>query len=200
MEIKSANFSDVNLNKLINLEKLSISGKIGHDFNFRLFKKVCKHLKELSISLENIAKEEITELFYGLNFPYLDKLTIKKSQLSKLKKKFFNGFPKLQTLSINNNEELWRIDDNTFSSLKDLVHLDLSSNLIESINKRQFSKLTNLETLVLSKNRIECIEKNAFLKLKNLKKFELSGNSLSMLNPQLFIGLKKLDLSISKEF
>lgn len=55
-------FSDISLDDLVNLEKLSISGSIAKNFNFGLFNSLCKHLLELSISIKNIDDENIIEL------------------------------------------------------------------------------------------------------------------------------------------
>lgn len=191
-------FSDINLDDLVNLGKLSISGKIDDQFNFELFKIICNNLQELSISLYNISNEQITQLFYGLSFPNLVKLNIEISKITKLEKKMFEGFPRLQSLTIANNEELRKIAKNTFSNLTNLVDLNLSWNCIDEINKRHFSKLMRLKSLDLKANRIESIEDNIFSNLKKLKKLDLCSNNFPEFNPKSLIGLvnlKYLDIS-----
>ena len=202
-------FSDINLDDLVNLEKLTLSGRIGDEFNFELFKNFCNHLQDLTIHIKDLDDEIISKLFYGYTFPYLVKLYIKESQVTKLKEKMFNRFPMLQSLTMHENRELRRIESDAFSSLTNLVELDLHRNCIESINQKHFSQLNNLKSIDLYNNRIKCIEENSFSSLKNLTKLDLSVNGLRELNPNLFIGLgnlkylnlrdnglKKFDLSI----
>ena len=202
LEINGELFSDINLDDLVNLGKLSIYGKIDDEFNLELFKIICNHLQELSISFCNISNEQIAELFYGYNFPYLVKLDINHcKKITTLEKEVFEGFPMLQSLSITSNEELREIDNDAFSSLTNLVDLNLSCNCIVSINEKHFSELINLKTLDLKSNRMELIEGNAFSNLKNLVNLDLRSNRLLTVNPQLFLGLinlKYLDLSFNR--
>ena len=193
LEIKGI-FSDINIDDLVNLEKLSISGSIDKNFNFDLLKNVCNHLKELTIINSHFDQETISKLFYCVNFPNLFKLIMKRVSL-KLEKKLFESFPNLKSLSIIDNPMYFntlQIDNDAFSDLTNLVCLDLRKNYFDTINQEYFSGLINLEILDLSLNRIKCIEANTFSALKNLKKLDLSYNQLSKLNPQSFDGLGNL--------
>ena len=193
-------FSDINLDDLVNLEKLSISGEIDQDFNSGLFKNICNNLQELSINIRNLDDEIMSELFYGLNYPYLVKLDLMYSKITKLDKELFDRFPMLESLNITYNNELREIDDDAFSSLTNLVYFDLRRNCIDSINHKQFSKLISLKSLNLSYNKILFIEEKSFSNLNNLANLDLSANSLLTLNPKSFIGLgnlKFLNLSSS---
>ena len=154
LEVKSL-FSDINFDDLVNLEKLTISGKISYDFNFGLLKNLCKHLKELSINITNFDDQISAKLFQFHYFPTLVKLCLTGCKIKKLEKKLFDRFPMLHYLSITFNKELLQISNDAFSNLTNLVHLDLSWNLIESINQIQLSGLIKLETLLLSNSRIE---------------------------------------------
>lgn len=191
LEIRSA-FSDINLDDLVNLEKLSISGELHDEFNFGFFKSFCTHLKELSIHIRNTGHEDISEAFYGHNFPNLVKLDITNGNFTKLEEELLERFPMLQSLRLTGNDQLRLTDSDAFSSLVHLVHLNLSSNSIETINNRHFSELINLKSLDLSCNEIECIDENAFSNLKNLTELNLNDNYLQILHPNSFIGLKKL--------
>ena len=190
LEIRG-NFSDINLNELINLESFTISGFITDNFNFDLFEVISGRLRELSVNLRNIDVENISKLF-DVNFTNLVKLDVKFSNIRKLEKKMFHGFEKLKSLSLTKNKSILQIDYDSFSNLTSLTHLDLSMNCIETINKRQFSGLSNLQRLNLSHNRIGFIEKNSFIDLKSLTNLDLSSNQLSVLNPKSFIGLGNL--------
>ena len=184
-------FSNFNLDCLVNLEKLSLSGSIRNDFNFSLFKNLCDQLQELSINL-NFNDWQIIKLFDGHIFTNLQALKIKSSLMTRLEKKMFQGFPMLQTLIIAYNEKLGEIDSDAFSSLRNLVHLQLNNNSIKKIDHRTFSAL-DLETLDLSENLIESIDANTFSNLKSLKKLDLSSNrQLSILHHQSLLGLENL--------
>ena len=102
LELNSGVFSDINLDDFANLEKLSISGSIAKNFNFGLFNSLCKHLRELSISIKNIDDENMIELLFDYYFPTLVKLDIKYGRFRKLEKKYFKEFPKLKSLNITN--------------------------------------------------------------------------------------------------
>ena len=186
-------FSNLNLNILDNLNCLTLSGQINSkDFNLSL----SNNLQELMIGLSNIGNEQITKLFDGQIFPNLKSLKISlkiySNLITKLEKKMFEGFPMLKIFSISDNEELRIIDYDAFSSLTNLVDLQLIGNSIEKIDHRTFSALTKLETLDLNRNQIECIEENTFSNLKNLTKLNLGNNLLSTLKPKSFYGLRNL--------
>lgn len=87
------------------------------------------------------------------------------------------------------------IDDDAFSNLKQLVRLDLKSNLL--LKSHYFSELINLEYLILSNNRLEFIEKDVFSNLKNLREIDLSNNHLSVLDKKLFIGAPNFTIFIN---
>ena len=187
------NFSGISFKNLVNLEKLSITCNFSK--NFSLFKNLRSkhlHLQELSINIKNLNDKNIIKLFSGNKFPYLVKLNIEHCKMTKLEKKMFEGFPMLRSLSITQSKPLRLIDADAFSSLTNLVHLNLSWNSIKTINQRTFSGLINLETLILSCNSIDFIEKKSFSSLKNLIELNLCFNRLSILNPKVFIGLRNL--------
>lgn len=189
-------FSDLNLDSLVNLKSLKINGSIDKDFNNDLFKNICENLQELSISLNGLNEEKFIKLFFGLHFPNLHTLKIGCNQMTKIEKKFFDGFSMLQNLSIYYIKE---IDFDAFSNLTQLVDLVFYNNNLESLDQRTFSKLLNLENLYLSDSRIVSLEENMFSNLKNLANLNLSNNELSMLNPNWFIGLENLKfLNLSK--
>jgi hypothetical protein len=115
-------FSNLNLDKLDNLERLHLCGKINiNDFNLNL----SDNLHHLSIRLLNIGNEQITKLFDGHKFPYLETLEIvdnpfnktESNKITKLERKMFEGFPSLKMLNISYNQELRTIDYDAFSSL-----------------------------------------------------------------------------------
>ncbi|XP_026827349.1 adhesion G protein-coupled receptor A3 isoform X2 [Ooceraea biroi] len=90
------------------------------------------------------------------------------------------------------------IQANVFMNLTNLRRLDLSENKISSVGENCFNGLENLERLDLSQNQISTIDSYAFKKLSNLKRLKLNGNGLTALKEGTFHGLKtlkQLDLS-----
>ena len=124
-----ANFSNVCFDSLCNLKKLKLYGYLLDGFNFDLFENICSQLEELSIKFENMNDESIVKLLYGRNFAELSTLRISYSDITKLEKKLFDGFPMLQSLKVSKNPKLKTIDLNAFSNLKNLMYLNLNSNL-----------------------------------------------------------------------
>ena len=127
-------------------------------FNFEIFKNLCYQLEDIRIRLFKNDEKTLVKLFDNYYFPYLAYLSLQSIYLKNFKKEFFDRFrfPKLKDLDITN----YKNELETFSNLEQLCFLDLSSNLIE------------------------CIEKNAFSKLKNLQKLDLSSNKLKNFDPK----------------
>ncbi|XP_065353104.1 adhesion G protein-coupled receptor A3 [Cloeon dipterum] len=75
---------------------------------------------------------------------------------------------------------------------KNVVHLDLSGNLLIDIGKPAFAFLPQLQKLDLKDNSIRFLAQEAFSGLSNLKRLDLSGNKLQELSGSVFQGLEKL--------
>ncbi|CRK94408.1 CLUMA_CG007915, isoform A [Clunio marinus] len=134
------------------------------------------------------------------------------------KERTFSGRIDLQTKSlyINKNKNVQYLPDNTsavfpnlkrydaeecsilevhyfnFIGLSNLEKLDLSGNLIETLEDDVFKDLTSLGTLELSNNKIENINERSFNGLKRLKFLYLAGNKLNKLNNDTFGQLSSL--------
>jgi Leucine-rich repeat (LRR) protein len=91
------------------------------------------------------------------------------------------------------NGQIRCIQENPFDTLNKLKELDLSNNLIESLNDKIFQPLENLTRMVLRINRISEIKENTFKNLKNLKELDLSKNKIKSIDPNAFIGLNNLE-------
>ena len=156
------NLSYFNLDHLVNLKRLSLSGSINENFNFEIFKNLSGQLEDITIGLSNI-DGDFVKLVDSYSFPYLVEFSAKLFKIRRLKKKFLDRFPKLR-------------------------HLTIAYSNIEVIEHDSFSNLEQLSLLDLSRNRIGFIEKNAFSSLKNLLAVDLSRNRLTIFDPK-FIGL-----------
>lgn len=164
LELKG-NLSFFNLDNLVNLKKLILTGIIDEKFNFELFKNLCNQLEDIQISLSNINEKTYRKLFVGYTFPHLVDITLNFLETYVLKKQFINGFPMLKNLSIYDCN-ISVIDNDSFSNLEQLCFLELSF------------------------NQIQFIKKNAFLKLKNLQQVNLFGNYFIQIDPK-SIGLRE---------
>ncbi|XP_055591958.1 uncharacterized protein LOC129743790 [Uranotaenia lowii] len=88
---------------------------------------------------------------------------------------------------------------NTYTDVPTGVEiLDLSINMISTIDDDSFEAYVNLVKLFLSENSIDHISLNAFSTLANLESLDLSHNRLQMLHANLFEHNEKLtDLNLS---
>ncbi|XP_043917832.1 leucine-rich repeat and immunoglobulin-like domain-containing nogo receptor-interacting protein 2 [Protopterus annectens] len=79
--------------------------------------------------------------------------------------------------------------------------LDLSKNKLKAINPEEFSAYTHLEEIDLSDNIISSVEPGAFNNLNNLRYLGLKSNRLKLIQLGVFAGLSnltKLDISENK--
>ena len=154
-----------NLDHLVNLRMLSLSGTIDESFNFELFKNLSKQLESMHIIFKNIDEKNFIRLFDDYNFPYLVDFTIRLFNIKRFKKEFIKQFPMLRQLNITDSN-------------------------IEVIENDSFSHLKQLCELNLCRNQIKRIEENTFSSLKNLQKLDLSENNLTNFDPK-FLGIRK---------
>lgn len=146
---------------------------VDSDFIDHLFKQINK------LTIYNANNDNIVKLLSNQTFPNLKELNISFCNISRLKSKMFNGsFPMLQKLTVKNNIFLEKIDHDAFSNLKELKHLVMESNSIDSIDPRTFSRLDNLESLSLVSTRLAIIDGNMFSNLKKLKSIETHPSRL----------------------
>jgi Leucine-rich repeat (LRR) protein len=104
---------------------------------------------------------------------------------------------------MNRFNEFTTIDSNTFKSLVNLEHLDLSHNSIESIELGSFSNLTRLKKLRLDHNRLSNWNFSSCLnKLVSLEQLCLVSNGISSLEinecltPLRFLNLSQNELTL----
>ena len=158
----TGDFSNFNLDYLVNLKSLSLIGTISNSFNSKLFRYLCDRLVVLKIESEtNITDEKhnrFFRMFNGRTFTNLQAMTLKNTNLTRLKKVFINRFPNLKKLCIIKcNLEV--IEQDAFSKTNELDCLDLSENRLKSIEKDTFSYIFIQEST------------NTRFEFKSIKKF-----------------------------
>ena len=111
----------------------------------------------------------------------------------------FFGCMNLEFISLKFNKISF-IDDDAFYGLEYLYKLDLSSNRLKNIG-RIFKNLYSLVDLDLSSNSIEYLNDETFKHQSNLYALSLANNNLKFLNPKAFdplVGLEYLNLCFNK--
>ena len=86
--------------------------------------------------------------------------------------------------------------DNSSSRLVNsskLTYLDISGNMIRSLDSSVFRKQGQLETLILSGNMLQSLGPDLFTDCTNLRSLNLSGNNVSEINASSFRGLEHLE-------
>ena len=181
-----------NLDNLVNLKCLSLTGRLHKDFNFGLFKTICNHLEKLSINFPNVNNTYLAKLFSKHQFPVLQTFSIRlPEKIKKLDKKLFNGFSTLQNLILD-YKRFQEMNKDVLSNLKQLACLDLRRNWIQSLDCIDFSGFTNMKYLNLSENSLNSIEAKQFSNLTNLRALDLSENQLTILDTKVFSNMKHL--------
>ena len=188
------NFYFHKLNKKLDIENLCNEGIFfNHIYNLNL-----RHSKIEKLSIKRCSYKHISYLFSVCdNFRNLLQFDIYNCKITKIEKRMFDGISMLRSFKIESNfDDVEKIDHDAFSNLTQLVYLDFSGNIIESLDNRTFSKLVNLESLNLRLNRLKSLD--IFSNLKNLSQLYLRSYDLEVLDPRLFIGLDNLcELNLS---
>ncbi|CAF1019235.1 unnamed protein product [Brachionus calyciflorus] len=149
-----------------NLENLFIS-------NLRVYSLIIQQVKTLGhLYLTNCTVYNLA--LYNLD--NLEYLFLFNNSLSILP---FFDLPKLKHLDLSYN----KLTEDSFSSLRrpmlDLIHLNLSHNLIENLNQKIFKYFTKLEILDLSFNLIQRASFKWYEKNSNLKEIYIGNNYMS---------------------
>ena len=193
---------------LKNLQTLSIhNNKIETITSESLFSSLVS-LENIDLSHNQLAT--ISEALFS-NLVNLRELNLQHNLIEELKQNTFKGLEQLMTIKLNNNK-LSSIDGIEFNLDNLISDLDLSMNMIVSINleSNPFQKLSNLTQLSLRGNGLESFDLELFASLDNLVDFDVSENKIAKIengqSEKCLNSLENLDLSgnrletISKEF
>jgi Leucine-rich repeat (LRR) protein len=114
------------------------------------------------------------------------------SQLEQLPCDFFKSQPSLESISVNNMNNLVFDDENIFQGLTNLQFLNLENNLMSYISPKLLRDQINLKTLKLFNNKLFTLDSTFFQSLANLELLGLSSNSFTSLPSGFFSGLVKI--------
>nr|XP_042901170.1 TLR4 interactor with leucine rich repeats-like [Parasteatoda tepidariorum] len=136
-----------------------------------------RNLKKLwAIEVDNIGMHTLDNEFPHLQ--YMSLLKISSAKISFLHPDAFSGLPNLTVLIFKQNE----ISKFKRSMLPDpankLHHLDLSSNLLETLPENMFKSMPNLRELYLGHNKLLTLNEETFSPvIKKLQLLVLTGNA-----------------------
>lgn len=100
--------------------------------------------------------------------------------------------PELKELRLSNNHI--SAIRTSLSVYRNLEYLDLSFNVIYTLDKRNFNELYHLKALYLNNNKISLLREETFLGLNSLKELYLNKNHLANLSSEIFTHLHNLEL------
>ena len=90
----------------------------------------------------------------------------------------FARMGKLEVLNLSNNSLVGIPEGDTWTGLKKLESLHLTSNKLALVQANNFKHLKMLKRLFLDDNKIVTIEENAFVEMDNLAVIDMSDNQL----------------------
>ncbi|XP_040172649.1 protein toll-like isoform X1 [Anopheles arabiensis] len=204
---------------LFKLQFLSIQNLADISFDNSLLFRHLSQLKKIEFHSRNRVSGTILQ-----QLKQLKELHMHDSDMKKLPKELVSNLPKLETLYLDKNK-LKHVSQ--FTTLPNLMYLNISSNQLVKLQQNVFSRLPKLKILDLSSNKLtrlvtdlfmennhlevfkaddqKCselvLEKHVFTELKYLKEVSLSNCKITALPEGIFqhcLQLIKVDLSHNK--
>jgi hypothetical protein len=78
------------------------------------------------------------------------------------------------------------VESNNFVGLRQIVHLDLTDNLVQTVEEPLFKFMPNLKKILFARNQLSFVSSNAFEGLDFLEKLDLSSNWFANIHPDTF--------------
>ncbi len=137
-----------------------------------------------SITLSNNLIQSIPNFIFA-NLSICFFLNLQQNQISRIERNSFEGLVSLRHLNLAHNM-ISVVHDQAFASPRRLRILYLQHNKISLVNCSTFESLYNLQTLVLNDNEITAIHEHTFASLQMLSFLQLDHNNLSCISFNLF--------------
>ena len=199
-----SNLESLNLdsNQIFTLKKVQFNSKLTKlsiQFNFI---SDLNEINSTSLRYLHLSNNRIQEINLISLLPNLEHLDLSKNRLIKIQETSFKGLKQLknfnlsfnklelngisyykeqillETLDLSFNEIKYLVSNLTFLNLDSLKRLNLSNNLLQSLNSFTFGHLIKLESLNLAYNDLKLLNPNCFFNLNNLLKLGLGFNQI----------------------
>jgi Leucine-rich repeat (LRR) protein len=125
------------------------------------------------------------------DFETINFIDLSDNQLSRIEPDTFSFTKKLTELNLSGNL-IEKLSKKSFQCLKSLVKLSLHDNKLTSLDADIFKSLTRVKTIDLSNNKLRNIPEFAFKDLLNLSTLDLSNNCIREINTNAFVNLPNL--------
>ncbi|XP_067140725.1 carboxypeptidase N subunit 2-like [Centruroides vittatus] len=143
------------------------------------------------LDLSNNKIESIHPLVFR-DLTQLEYLDLEENRIKNLPSEMLKGLFNLRTFSIAKNRELSQIPSGFFKKMHNLTELSAWSCSFSSLEDDVFSDLINLKHVDLDFNQIEHLPPNLLRNNKLLTRFSCSFNKISTLTTEIFRGLSEL--------
>ena len=181
--------SDNDFNGMNKLEELKLHYNSIQYISPNAFQNL-KSLKLLNLGHNNLLRFPVESLRH---LSSLEELFLNDNLLEELPNNLFNILPNLRRLHLYKNKIVLKETNKVFSSLDNLVYLDLSYNKIRCISRQYFENLRKLKWLYLNDNEIKKVSNDAFESLVDLKELTLSNNKITTLDENTFSENRNLE-------
>ena len=163
---------------------------LSHNRLESLSSQVLAQLTDLrTLALAGNRLETIAQLAFS-HCPLLVSLRLDQNQLQSLDHQVFTNLSHLASLDLSRN--LLSGLPTSMSDLRELTHLDVSTNIIGVLSPRDIQGLNNLTSLNLSSNDISRIDGATFNETPSLTSLDLSKNRLQVLDQSTLAALGNL--------
>lgn len=140
-------------------------------------------------------KGNLTEIPIRELAPFVVKLSLSRSNISRIPRGTFAKLKDLEELNLDDNN-ISRIERFAFEGLGKLHRLSIRRTSLRRLEKFSFSGLQNMTCILLDNNRIETIEGSAFAGSSNIQIIFLHNNPIHVIQSHAFANLRHVEYLI----